>query len=383
MSTTNLRYSVLLASLTFAAAFLAPAQQPVRTAAQQYKNIQVFKDVPASEFIASMRFLSTSLGVECEFCHTAVRSQDTPGKIKARQMMAMMADINKTNFGGAQVVTCNTCHNGNHIPVNAPVPTGQYSKEGVNSFYKPSSPLIGATDEPTYEAYLKREQLTLPTVDQVLAKYVSALGGEAALRKVTSRVITSTVEMATNVRGAGPSTFVKQTQYFQAPNRYVATQETTARGFDGTDAWAQAATGAVTIVTGTDLARAKRDADFYEPLNLKQEYSRLEVLGVEKVGTRDAVAVRGFPTGDNPETLYFDTQSGLLLRKAIFNKTPLGNYAIHTDFDDYHEVAGVKIPFQIRVLSISPADTVSTHVEKVETNIAIDAAKLAKPARRP
>ncbi len=71
---------------------------------------------------------------------------------------------------------------------------------------------------------------------------------------------------------------------------------------------------------------AKREADFYEPLNLKQEYSRVEVLGVEKVGARDAYAVRGFPTGDNPETLYFDTQSGLLLRKAIFNKTPLGNY---------------------------------------------------------
>src|SRR4051812_49371855 len=87
-----------LVSLTLTVAVLAPAQQPVRTAAQQYKNIQVFKDVPANEFIASMRFLSASLGVECEFCHTAVRSEDTPGKIKARKMMTMMMDINKTNF---------------------------------------------------------------------------------------------------------------------------------------------------------------------------------------------------------------------------------------------------------------------------------------------
>ncbi len=111
------------------------------------------------------------------------------------------------------------CHNGNHIPVNAPVPTGQYSKEGVNSFYKPSAPLIGATDEPTYEAYLKREQpAPLPSVDQVLAKYVTALGGEGRAAQSDVRVITSTVEMATNVRGAGPSTFVQQTQYSKAPN---------------------------------------------------------------------------------------------------------------------------------------------------------------------
>jgi photosynthetic reaction center cytochrome c subunit len=392
MSTTNLRYWALLASLTVAAAILAPAQQPVRTAAQQYKNIQVFKDVPAAEFISSMRFLSASLGVECEFCHTAVRSEDTPGKIKARKMMTMMMDINKTNFGGAQVVTCNTCHNGNHIPVNAPQPTGQYSAEGPGVFYKPSAPLIGATDEPAYEAYkeyMKKEQearASMPTAEQVLTKYVAALGGETAIRKVTSRVITSTVEMATNVRGAGPATFVQQTQYSKVPNLSAATQRgfagsITAKGFDGTEAWTQAANGTVTTLTGTDLSRARRDADFYGPLNLQREYMRLETSGLEKIGTREAYVLIGTSATDHPEKLYFDTQNGLLLRKAIYNTTSLGNYFIHTDFEDYHDVSGVKVPFLVRILSVSPADTTIVRVEKVENNVAIEASKFAKPRR--
>jgi hypothetical protein len=393
MSTTNLRYSTLLATLTVAAAILAQAQQPVRTAAQQYKNIQVFKDVPASEFIASMRFLSASLGVECEFCHTAVRSEDTPGKLKARKMMTMMMDINKANFGGAQVVTCNTCHNGNHIPVNSPPPTGQYSAEGPGVFYKPSAPLIGATDEPTYEAYkeyVKKQQETraasTPTAEQVLAKYVAALGGEAAIRRVTSRVITSTVEMATNVRGAGPATFVQQVQYSKAPNLYAATQKgfdgaLTGKGFDGTAAWNQAVNGSVTAVAGADLSRAKRAADFYEPLNLQREYLRLEMTGLEKVEGRDTYVLTGISESDNPETLFFDTQNGLLLRKAIYNKTPLGNYWIHTTYEDYRDVGGVKLPFLVRTLSVSPADTVVVRVEKVENNVAIDAARLARPTR--
>ena len=110
----------LIALATLAAAFVAPAQQAPRTAAQQYKNIQVYKDTPATEFIQGMRFLSTALGVECEFCHQGTRSVDTPNKIKARQMMTMMAKINADNFGGAQVVTCHTCHKGSHIPANAP-----------------------------------------------------------------------------------------------------------------------------------------------------------------------------------------------------------------------------------------------------------------------
>jgi len=383
--------------LLFAAPLLMPAQQgaPAKTAGQVYKNIQVLQDTPSTQFIPAMRFIATALGVECEFCHTGNRSEDTPNKITARKMMAMTLALNKQNFEGRLEVSCYTCHKGNHDPVNAPVPTGEYSAAGPTAFYRPTAPPVGATDEPMFEAYrdaMKEEQAakaaSLPTAEQILAKYVTALGGEQALRSVTSRVITSTTELSPNVRGAGPTVYVQQTQYFKAPNLYMTTFQKfdgpqTAKGFDGTDAWTQNPNGTVVVAGGTELARARRDADFYESINLKGEYTRLNVRGIEKVGARDAYLVVGFPSGDNRESLYFDTQTGLLLRKGTFNTTPVGNYTIQTDYSDYRDVKGVKVPFLISTLTVSPADTTVIHVEKVENNVAIDPAKFTRPASKP
>ncbi len=241
-----------------------------------------------------------------------------------------------------------------------------------------------------YIAAGKQEQAAkaaLPKPEEILAKYVAVLGGEQALKGVTSRVVTSTTELSPNVRGAGPVVHVREVQYFKTPNLYLATLQgfsgaPTAKGFDGSDAWTQNANGVVSQAGGTDLARAKRAADLNESINLKQEYTRLTLRGTEKVRDRDAWVVIGVPAGDNPERLYFDTQTGLLLRKGTYDTTALGRYTMQTDYEDYRDVGGVKVPFLISTTTVSPADTAVIHVEKVENNAAIDAAKFTKPASK-
>ena len=100
-----------------------------------------------------------------------------------------------------------------------------------------------------------------------------------------------------------------------------------------------------------DVGRAARAADFYEPLNLKREYPQLTVRGIEKVNGRDAYLVVGVPQGEKPESLYFDTQTGLLLRKQTVLPTPIGDSPFQMDFDDYRDTgSGVKVPFLIRVI---------------------------------
>jgi hypothetical protein len=178
--------------------------------------------------------------------------------------------------------------------------------------------------------------------------------------------------------------FARQMSYFKAPNLSMTTYQPfngpqTAKGFDGTDSWTQNANGTVNQAAGTDLDRAKRDADFYEAINLSKEYTRLNVRGVEKVGDRDAYVMVGVPMGDNPERLYFDKETGLLLRKSTFNTTPIGRYVINTDYSDYRDAGGVKLPFLIKTLTVSPADTTVIHVEKVENNAPVEAAKFTKP----
>ena len=108
-------------------------------------------------------------------------------------------------------------------------------------------------------------------------------------------------------------------------------------------------------------------------------------VGIEKVNGRDAYLVIGVPQGDKPESLYFDTQSGLLLRKQTVLPTPIGDSPFQIDFDDYRETgSGVKVPFLIHM---SPANArtelapdATLRVIKVEDNVAIDNARFSKPA---
>jgi hypothetical protein len=172
----------------------------------------------------------------------------------------------------------------------------------------------------------------------------------------------------------------------KAPNLNVlvlpgANGTTTMQGFDGTAAWAQDNRGRVVQASGSDLERVKRTSDFYEPLNIKQEYIRMIVRGAAKVAGHATYRVDGFPKGDNPEQLYFDTQSGLLVRRIVLGSTPLGDDPIYTDYSDYRDAGdGVKVPFQID--SYTWTQKTTTHVQKVQDNAPIDGGKFIKPASK-
>jgi len=180
-------------------------------------------------------------------------------------------------------------------------------------------------------------------------------------------------------------------RYLKAPNLavtiYRAPTYAIAEGFDGTTAWSQNQAGRVTEPVKLDVGRAARAADFYEPLNLRREYGQMTVRGIEKVGGRDAYLVVGVPQGDKPESLYFDTQTGLLLRKQTVLPTPIGDSPFQMDFEDYRDTgSGVKVPFLIQMNPANPrtelAPIATLRVIKVEDNTAIDNAKFAKPAAK-
>lgn len=88
------------------------------------KNLKV---LTPENFMAQMQTFPVALGVEnqggCNFCHEADRSLDTkPTKVKAREMIQMVAEIN-AKFGDGKVhVTCWTCHLGSTKPEIARIP---------------------------------------------------------------------------------------------------------------------------------------------------------------------------------------------------------------------------------------------------------------------
>ena len=114
-----------------------PNGKPVKTAAEAFKNVQVLKRVPADQWFDTMAFIAGSLGVTCDHCHTSSFELDegNPAKLKARQMMRMVDEINANHFDGKIVVTCNTCHRGTLKPQAAPVPDAEHWKKAAE---KPS-----------------------------------------------------------------------------------------------------------------------------------------------------------------------------------------------------------------------------------------------------
>src|SRR5579859_3211990 len=146
-----------------------------KTAVQAYKNITILKDIPADQLLPSMQFISASLGVECEFCHVerAFEKDDKKEKQTAREMLTMMFAINKENFQGRREVTCNSCHHGSAQVAAVPaIPEEPHTLAQA----------LGKSGENPQSAAAK------PSADQVIDKYLQAIGGADALAKVNTLV---------------------------------------------------------------------------------------------------------------------------------------------------------------------------------------------------
>jgi photosynthetic reaction center cytochrome c subunit len=356
---------LIFASVLIARAQGAPPTMEGKTAEQVYKNIKAMNATPADQLIESMHLIRGALGVDCEFCHDDPdRSTDTKKpKEVARDMIRMMMAINKNNFNGGQEVTCYTCHRGNAIP--------------ATTLVLPSVAKDVETDA----------QAQLPSVDQIVTKYVQALGGDQALRKITTRVITGTQTVPTGPGGTVPVPAALERSQ-KAPNLVVNTYKTPtytiSDGFDGTRAWTQDFRGRVTEPGVIDQTRAKRDSDFYLPLDLKQAYAKMQVDGIENVRGHDAYVVTAQPQAEREERLYFDVQTGLLLRKWSSLPTPVGDAPFQVDYDDYRDTgSGVRFPYRITMNPagprLEPSTNVTVRVLRVQDNAPLDSSKFTKP----
>jgi hypothetical protein len=96
------------------------------------------------------------------------------------------------------------------------------------------------------------------------------------------------------------------------------------------------------------------------------------------VDDRPAQVVEGIAAGGTHVKLFFDKQSGLLLRQTRFIDTRVGLIPLHIDYSDYRAVSGVKMPFKWQVTWVDGQST--TELTAVQPNAAVAAAKFVKPA---
>ncbi|HSB07971.1 MAG TPA: hypothetical protein VLM38_00555 [Blastocatellia bacterium] len=215
---------------------------------------------------------------------------------------------------------------------------------------------------------------SLPAVEQVLEKYVRAIGGREAYQRLTSRIARGEWENAT--RGVRFRIEI----YSKAPDRRVETLDApenrgfTGRGYDGANGWSMNLTETgLRQLEGAELATMRRESDFYREIELEQLYRRLAVIAKEKMDAREVYVVEATPEIGNSEKLYFDIETGLLIRRdMVYGTTLVKHY-----YEDYREVDGVKLPFAVR--SEGPV-RVTTRLKEVKHNIAIEDSKFKSPS---
>lgn len=343
---------------------------------QVRKNIQVIKGLPESQILPLMNFVSASLGVRCTYCHVVrekagggrdwlMELDDKPAKQVARRMMRMVLSVNndhQADFRGG-AVTCYTCHRGQTKPVSYP-----------------ALPLAASAHEGDATAGASAAAAPLPSVGQVLDRYVAAVGGREAAARLKTRVMRGTREASQGRVWPLEVTAREPGQFVLVVN--IPGQGTFSQAVDGAAGWVK--NPRVTRELGAaELADLRRAGQLLQTFKLSGPSPTMRVAGRERVGEREAVVVEDGPAPSVRERLFFDAQTGLLLRQQTYAAAVLFPIAEQTDFEDYREVDGVKLPFVIRTSNIDTWSSVTRKFTEIRHNVPVDDSVFKMPAPAP
>lgn len=345
-----------------------PAQIPREVLAENvFKNVTVLRGISADEFMGTMGIFSAATGMNCTECHVdngtwaGYALDDKAPKRTARRMVTIMAEINKQYFGGRQVVTCYSCHRGGNRPRATPSITQLYSPVTVDELDVLLPPALPGT----------------PTAAQILDKYLQAVGGAQRAAGLTSYVAKGTYT------GYGPENFPRPVEIWaKAPNQKIVVLRDPMSGdnvtvFDGRSGWISAPFRPIDVLElhGAELDAARAEAELTFPANIKQALTNMRSSS-DFINNRTVLAVQG-NKGNALVTMYFDEESGLLSRLVRSTPSPVGRVMAQTDYADYREVAGLRLPFRWTTSWFD--GRTNFEMSDMQTNVAVDAARFAKP----
>lgn len=357
---TKLKIITIFTFVFFACIFFAPKiqmQTKTETAGQKFKSIKVLNDMPAEQMGKVMNMMSASLGVNCKFCHASndgdYEKEGFEHKDIARKMLKMTFDLNKNYFDGRTEINCNSCHQGKSHP-------------------QASIPLIPVEREERPKQPEKK-----PSVEEILAKYETALGGKANLAKITSREI-----KARRIEPDG-KTFEEEEVLQKGAKMSVKTiypskqygDYTVEEIYDGKRAF-KLGNGSRIELKADEMEQIKREAQIFANPNLRAIYPTMDFRFVDKIEGRESFVISATTADNNRERLYFDSQTGLLIRRIASTPTVLGAFEFQVDYLDYKDFSGVKLPTVIKFAV--PNIRWTRKILEVKNNAAIDDKKFVK-----
>lgn len=217
-------------------------------------------------------------------------------------------------------------------------------------------------------------------VDEILERYTTAVGGQAAIDRVTSY----------RAKGRFAASLFKETGTYEVwakdPNKTLSVIQfprvgTLKKGFDGETHWVQTPTAMANDESSSGMAEVEKDADIYNAGKIKNLYESMRLEGKAQLNGRNVNVIEGKPVKGPAEKLLFDAQTGLLLRWDMVRRDPKrGNVFVKVTLDDYREVDGVKVPFNVR-FAFETFELRLT-VDELQHNVPLEDAMFRKPGAR-
>jgi len=358
---------------------LAQGPQPGQKSSEFFKNVKILGDLPANLMQPTMQFMEISLGVHCVYCHdqdNTKRDLDVkPTKARAREMLQMVNDINRTTFGGRQVVTCYTCHRGATKPVVVlPHGGGEEMPGGIanQARQRGERPIQGQA----------------PTVDQLLDRHINGVGGAENLAKVTSLTGRGTVTNYAHldeVHQERPLPIVTPVDWLVKGDKSMLVTHNAngdaVQTYNGGSGWQRQGNGNAQDLRPDLLDVAKLQNAIYNPTSFKTVLTGASVTGQDVIGNFETNVVTGRMTTLPVVKLYFDRESGKLV--SVYYQQPSGFccHAFRMDVGDYTVQGGIQVPARITVAGVRDSFMVY-RFDTLQANAAVEDSRFAKPAGR-
>lgn len=214
-------------------------------------------------------------------------------------------------------------------------------------------------------------------IDQILQRYEQALGGRQAIDSVKSYRMKGVFQIG-GLKGTIEG-------WHKDPEKALTIVEFTGKGtlkkgFDGQTRWVQTPAGTVSDSSPQEIAELERDSEVYSAGNIRSLFDSLKLENKARLNGRDMYVIEGKPARGPAEKLFFDVENGLLVRWDMARKQAgRGTLFVKVHLNDYRDVDGLKVPFNVRFAFES--FNFEVQVQELEHNIAIDDAIFKKPGQ--
>lgn len=322
---TKIKLIAVFTFALFALAIFVPkgeTQTKTETAGQKFKSIKVLNDMPADQMGKVMNMMSASLGVRCGFCHASddgdYEKEGFEHKDIARQMLKMTFDLNKNYFEGKPEVNCNTCHQGQAHP-------------------RAVFPLIPAKNP---EKIKQPDEAPDPV--KIFDKYSNAVGIKARLA-ATSLVINAE-RLEPNGKTSEPEKIFLKKGKVLTETRYG--DYVVIELFDGDNADKFGNSSKIALKPD-EAEQIKREAQILRG-DIKSIYEKADFRSIELIEGRRVYRIDAVTADKIGDRLYFDFDTGFLIRRSSATPTVLGFHVFQVDYLDYKKIGGIILPTTIK-----------------------------------